>query len=102
MVLRNLMQETNDIHGTIRKMHDGYERTDKIVSAVGSLGEGLVSASALAGPTPLGAGLMIGGAVLWGASALYSHIGGSKTVVKAAKAVADGAKKAWNKVTSWF
>lgn len=81
---------------------NGYDRADKIVGAVGSLGEGLVSASALAGPTPLGAGLLIGGAVLWGASALYAHIGGSRTVVKAAKAVASGAKKAWDKVTSWF
>ncbi|MGA8941473.1 MAG: hypothetical protein WB502_01950, partial [Thermoactinomyces sp.] len=81
---------------------NGYDRTDAIVGAVGSLGEGLVSASALAGPTPLGAGLMIFGAALWGASALYAHIGGSRTVVKAAKAVASGAKKVWNKITSWF
>ncbi len=82
----------------------GGERADNIVKAVGSFGEGLVSASALAGPTPLGAGLLIGGAALWGLSALYAHVGGSKnkTVVKAAKAVASGAKKVWNKVTSWF
>ncbi|MBA4601286.1 hypothetical protein [Thermoactinomyces mirandus] len=83
----------------------GDDRADNIIKAFGSLGEGMVSASALAGPTPFGAFLLIGGAALWGFSSLYIlyiNVGGTKAFKNAGKAVADGAKKVWNKVTSWF
>lgn len=68
------------------KAGDAAKVRDSAISAAGSLGEGLMSAGALLGPTPWGVGLAATGFVLWAGSALWQNREGIK----------NGIKKAWN------
>lgn len=82
------------------------EARDAAIKAVGSIGEGLISAGALMGPTPWGIGLAAAGTVMWIGSAAWTHREGIKKIAqktadvvsKGYNAVKNGVKSAWNKL----
>lgn len=84
----------------------GGEARDAAIKAVGSIGEGLISAGTILGPTPWGVGLTAAGAVLWIGSAAWTHREGIKKIAqktadvvsKGYNAVKNGVKSAWNKL----
>ncbi|MEK4799069.1 hypothetical protein NYE37_09085 [Thermoactinomyces sp. FSL K6-2592] len=88
------------------KAGKGAEARDAAIKAVGSFGEGLISAGALMGPTPWGIGLAAAGTVLWAGSAIWTHREGIKKMAQGAvdlakkgvNAVKNGVKSAWNKL----
>ncbi|MBS7531748.1 hypothetical protein IC619_014835 [Hazenella sp. IB182353] len=68
--------------------------TDSYVKAAGSVGEGLMAASAFAGgpTTPVGLGMLAVGGVLWAGSAIYTN----------RKGIKKGLDKVGSTISGWF
>jgi len=102
---------TETVMHTVKAFNSsGETRNNAIFDAIGSAGSVIRSAGAIAGPTPLGFGLMAVGTAMGIVSWGYKHRNAIKTAWDWTKnTVKSGAKYAWkgakwlgNKVKGWF